>query len=238
MGLDVAKIKEPTTDSLVKVNSADFFPHEGGDAFRWQEYLRHIEQTINVPENFIDKGGAGRIYEFGPQGLCIKMMKERHHIAQSEMFDLGNSVSSEAWFLKRTSSFEVDGVRSPVFVEYFDGKDDVGIVMEKLKAVNLQHILNGTDEYPDGFMIEDFFDRLESYIDELHDRMHICHGDLEARNIMVDRKTAMPRVIDFGRSVYTAQIDDKKRRVLESQDIKNIDRVKAAVQSSMNRRLN
>ncbi len=216
----------------------DFFPDLGKEGARWNEYLGYIEKTVSNPGNFLDKGGAGRIYEFGPQGLCIKMMKERHHSAQSEMFQLGNSVSSESFFLDKISHFEVEGVRSPVFVEYFDGQENVGIVMEKLDAVNLQHILNGTDQVPDGFELDDFFDRLESYIDELHDRMKICHGDLEARNVMVDRGTGLPRVIDFGRSVYTVGMDDRSRRLLESQDIQNIDRSKDLMKQLMLKKVN
>jgi tRNA A-37 threonylcarbamoyl transferase component Bud32 len=216
----------------------DFFPDQDGESPRWNEYLKYIEDVVNDEENFFDKGGAGRLYEFGPQGVCIKMMKERHHSTQSEMFRLGNSVSSEAWFLDRVSYFDIEGVRSPVFVEYFDGQENVGIVMEKLDAVNVQHILNGTALVPDGFSLDDFFDRLEVYIAELHDQKHICHGDLEARNIMIDRKTGMPRVIDFGRSVYTAAIDAHTRRLLESQDIKNIDRVKESMRSLMPGRAN
>jgi thiamine kinase-like enzyme len=164
----------------------DFFSERLDTDGRWQQYTDFIEKAVNNEANFIDKGGAGRVYEFGPKSICIKLMEERHHSQQSEMFQLGNSVASEAWFLDRLSDFCVEGVRTPVFVEYFEGARKTGIAMEKLDAVNLQHVINGSEPLPENFDMDDFFDRLEAYIYEMHDRMMICHGDLEPRNIMID----------------------------------------------------
>jgi tRNA A-37 threonylcarbamoyl transferase component Bud32 len=80
-----------------------------------------------------------------------------------------------------------------------------------LDAVNLQLVINGDEMMPDNFNKEEFFDSLGEYVGEMHFQKNIAHGDLYARNIMVDRVTGKPYVIDFGRSVNMTNLSKQER---------------------------
>lgn len=200
------------------------FGFEDGPSSRRSEYIKFLERAVNDEGNYIDKGGAGEVYSLANGRICIKLMQEREHadfvddFGQEMKYNLGNSVMAEAWFNERLSDFEVEGVRSPALVEYLEGPKYAAIVMERLNAVNLQHVLNGTASLPPGFDAEDFLERLESYIYELHDTQDVLHGDLEPRNIMIDIQTGNPRVIDFGRSKYLAKLPKEERARLEKSE--------------------
>lgn len=166
------------------------------------ETLRKLNAIIADPTNYIDKGGAGIVYRL-PQGLCIKVMQVvRHDMPGANKYDLGNDTHEEAQYLKELSKFEAKGVRSPRYIGHTkkkmpDGMD--GIVMEELRATNLEKMFKGDEEMPEGFDWHTFMDALEGYISALHEK-GIVHGDMAPRNVMVDKQTGLPRVIDFGRS--------------------------------------
>lgn len=166
------------------------------------ETLRQLHALIANPANYIDEGGAGVVYRM-PQGLCIKVMQEvRHDKPDADKYDLGNTTDQEALFLKELSKMQVKGVRSPRYIGHSRKKSNgiEGIVMEELNAVNLEHSLSKQEPLPEQFQWHSFMDALEAYISELHEK-GIAHGDMAPRNVMIDKETGLPRVIDFGRSM-------------------------------------
>jgi serine/threonine protein kinase len=211
------------------------FGFESGTDERRSTYVEYLERAVNNPKNYIDRGGAGEVHALGPGRICIKLMKERGDenlvdaYGQEIHYDLGNTPRTEAWFIEELSDFEVEGVRSPALVEYFEGPEYAAIVMERLEAVNLQHVLNGTAPLPPKFELDDFFERLESYIYELHDAKSLLHGDLEPRNVMIDLRTGYPRIIDFGRSMNLAVMPGEKRQRLQRAEALKVEEIRAKV---------
>lgn len=104
--------------------------------------------------------------------------------------------------------------------------------MEELDADGLQHILNGTVEPPENFDAFRFFDEYAAFIESLHEA-GIVHGDIAPRNVMVDRKTGKPRVIDFGRSKRLS-LTGKKREELLGQDERDLEQVYEALEKHFN----
>lgn len=217
------------------------FGFEGGTDARRNAYVAYLETAVNDPESYIDHGGAGTVHALGSGRICIKLMKERGDenmvdaYGQEIQYNLGNSVRTEAWFFEELSDFQVGGVRSPALVEYLEGPKYAAIVMEKLEATNLQHALNGTAPFPSSFDPIDFFDHLESYVYELHDTKNLLHGDLEARNIMIDIKTGNPRVIDFGRSMNLVGMSDERRNRLQRAEVAKMGEIRAKVLDQLKR---
>jgi tRNA A-37 threonylcarbamoyl transferase component Bud32 len=165
-----------------------------------RKYLVFIKGIVEDEKNYIDSGGAAKIYTEPETGSCIKIMKNRHKAKSVIPFNLGASPKEEFSFLEELHGFEVSGVRSPIAEACIETGDAAIIIMERLNAVNLQHVLNGVAEMPEGFDFDDFYQSLEAYIDKMHTEKSITHGDLYPRNIMIDMETGKPYVIDFGRS--------------------------------------
>jgi len=154
-------------------------------------------------EFFIDAGGAAKVYEL-PAGYCLKIISDSE---KQEMFLSGKTPQQEALIQQQMSRTTFSGsTRAPAMFGVLSGAeldDTSAIIMERLNAVNLQHVISGTAELPDGFDIHPFFEDLEAYVKHMHKHEKIVHMDLYARNIMIDNETAMPRVIDFGNAIRT-----------------------------------
>ncbi len=175
-----------------------------------------LEKIIRDPDAYIDEGGAAWVYRL-PIGLCIKVMRPHNENTASGM-QLGNSLEEEAAFLEYLRTVVVEGARTPDYVSYTRIEETGVLIMEEIHGVNLQKILNGTEPLPPSYSHHAFFDALEKYVQALHETHHIAHGDLEPRNIMVEEESGMPRIIDFGRSVWTKGLDAEKRARLEQAD--------------------
>lgn len=181
-------------------------------------YFHTIERWVEDPNNYMDKGGVGNVYGFDKIRLCIKVMKNYYNDPHREQFDLGNSALAEAMFMREVDGLQVSGVRAPTPVQAVMGEHVSAIIMERLNAVNLQHILNGTQHYPPSFDIERFSAGVSDYLDVLHTKKNIIHGDLFARNFMVHQETGAPYLIDFGRSTMTSALDKMTEEKLRRND--------------------
>ncbi|HUX80714.1 MAG TPA: phosphotransferase, partial [Candidatus Paceibacterota bacterium] len=165
-----------------------------------KETLATFAAIKKDPESFIDKGGAGSIHRL-PGGICMKIPLPHYERHQKEFkLKLGNLLPEEASFLKKVSGSMHHGVRAPRFLGLVTSEEFSAILMEELPAVNLQKIINGVEKLPKEFHFDAFFKAIEEYLEFLHRDMGIVHGDFDSRNVMVDRETGAPYVIDFGRS--------------------------------------
>lgn len=187
------------------------------------EFLYSFEEE----RYFIDKGGAGMVYKI-PSGYCIKIIEDRSKSKNRNMFDLGNPPLVEARFQERMSQTTFSGkTRVPKYMGTIESEVDhlhSAIIMERLNATNLQHIINGAAPLPENFSIHDFFEDLERFVQHMHEVEEIAHCDLYARNIMIDNETSDPRLIDFGRAVNLRKIESPaKRKELIDQDFLRLD---------------
>lgn len=181
-----------------------------GQARRWREYAGMLERFVNSPDHYLDEGGAAKVFAIGESDFCIKLLLNRHRDPDAaKKYDLGNSASQEALFLKKLADLEVSGVRTPVLYDVLEGDRYAAIVMEQLNAVNLQKVILGQVELPETFEYDPFFDHLEEYLIQMHKQGDVAHGDLFARNIMIDNLTGNPRVIDFGRGKVLSRVKDR-----------------------------
>ena len=150
-----------------------------------------IEDCVRNPKNFLGEGGAGKVFIF--ETHCIKMIRviEKYH---------GISPAAEFNIQWKVRNLNVGGVYAPKVISFAQGDKCAAIIMERLSAVNLLLVLQGKEALPINFDLDLFFDRLDRYLDSLHE-LDIIHNDLYARNIMIDIRTGLPRVIDFGNAI-------------------------------------
>ncbi len=219
---DTKKEGEVITENL---DRKETFLFSSTTAERRAELTRSVEGIIADPDKYIDSGGAADVYRFSSDQICIKVFKG--HKSRQEKKTGIDYVGTEARITLRLTGVEVDGVRSPMCYGYWKSDTDgrSAIIMEELDAINLQHVFNGNAQLPSGFDLDTFVDSLYSYIDYLHTEHNIINGDLFARNVMVDKQTGLPRVIDFGESKSVNHTLEEDRRRLENADTDNIDAI-------------
>ncbi len=190
-----------TKAAIVHFETLQYRENSQEEEKRAVDFTRYIATVMQNEEYFIDNGGAARVYDFPNQtSTCFKVMKNRHIDPNASKYDLGAAPTQEFSFMEKVRGLEKLGCRAPIPEMCIESGDTSMIVMEKLPAINLQHIFNGKGDLPEGFDYEIFTESLQEYIDALHTEKRIVHGDLYARNVMVDTDTGLPYVIDFGRS--------------------------------------
>ncbi len=177
------------------LESVNFFESDFVNA---RDIMLEIQQRIKR-ESLLGEGGIAKVFDLG-NGYCLKLMPNRENSPQRDLYKLGNTTQQEAKFLRELNDFEYQGVRTPKVTAYYVGRKGTAIIMETMDATNLQQALNGKEKFPENFNYEDFYGRLSEYVDQLHTKKGIAHGDLFARNVMIDRQTGRPVVIDFGRA--------------------------------------
>lgn len=189
---------------------------------------------------FIDSGGVGKVYEL-PGNFCIKVFEDRHNSPHRDLMDLGNPPEVEKRFQERmaVTSYEgktrVPSVIVAIFSDLPGGHN--AIIMERLWASNVQHILNGTVELPEKFNLDEFFADLEKFLNHMHTVDKIAHGDLYARNIMVDLDTGDPRVIDFGRAIDLTRKTEEEQQKAMDEDWERLDEVYEKLEALQNKKV-
>ncbi len=195
-----------------------------------RETVDKLLEHISKPEHYIDEGGAAKVFRT-PNGRCIKVLAPRHDSPNAHLMNLGNMLQEEAAFLERLSHFSSSGVRSPRYLGYIRDTDSgfSALLMEELDAVNLQHVLNRTEKFPKSFNADVFLKALADYVQVLNERAHVSHNDLEPRNVMIDRASGLPRIIDFGRSKSLTQLQKDKKEALIAKDWACVEAIERAV---------
>ena len=192
----------------------------------YERAAHSLQEIKDDPSSFIDEGGAATVHNLPGDQYCIKVLHSRHNSPYATRLQLGNTVEQESSLLERLNEFSFRGVRTPYYVGRFENATKDGfnaIIMERLTAVNFQHVLNGSAPMPKTFNKDVFFDSLEAYMDALHSFQHIAHLDLEPRNIMIDAETGLPRVIDLGRARSLAGLEKQERARFEKKDLDHVD---------------
>jgi serine/threonine protein kinase len=178
------------------------------NSFEAREIIEEFCNTVLTKEQFIDSGNSANVYK-DPRGTnaCYKMLKAGQ---------LANrSISEEATFLSAVYD-PTQVVKTPYPIGYaraglvVDGKKQLYQIlgMEYFEnSIPLKEILpddkNPRPELlPIGFSAETFCSHLESLLHSLNTEKRIAHNDFFPRNILIDKETLLPIVIDFGESRF------------------------------------
>lgn len=211
------------------------------------EEMRSVIEDIRQSDKRIEVGygQAGHVVAHPTQpGVCYKVMFD-----DEQLPDGTNHIAEETKLLYHLAE-KMDGhygVRVPRVFAYVHEPDTSAMSMEFLNAASLRKIIErGEEELPEHFDFETFFSALERFVAEMH-AMHFYHCDLHWGNVMVDRDTGMPCVIDCGLSTKSA-IDEhdacrreyvkggqKKELVLEY-DTVNLAELRRKVRAYVNKR--
>jgi tRNA A-37 threonylcarbamoyl transferase component Bud32 len=172
-----------------------------------KDYLDLLVNATKDPALIIGQGGAAQVFQFGDTGFCIKVSEKN-----------GPDRLKESAFLERVGGFVVGGVRSPYLLDSMDTPTSFVLVMEQIRGFSLEDVFQGRATLAEDFNFDTFAEKLELYIQKLHETMNMVHGDIAPRNIMVDVQSLNPRVIDFGASKGLRNFKGDERQRLEEKD--------------------
>lgn len=152
---------------------------------------------------------------------CFKVILD----TKSPQYLRGNDVEEEASILAELADLNKDGARVPVPYYYFmDSESESAMyVMERLDAVTVHDVCVGNAKLPPNFSLPRFQKELEEFVAMMH-RKGIYHRDLHMGNIMIDNKTGLPRIIDFGsakrsfRDEAYSDIDPITQKIIKYQE--------------------
>ena len=173
-------------------------------------------QSINLsrldPSCYLGEGAVAEVYSIMNENkkLCVKI------IIDYTRYTKENNIHQEARFLERLHGFEKDGVRTPALKNKISQIGFDALVMEELDAVTVESVVRGQCNLPENFDMENFFKRLISYIKTIQTEKGIYHLDIAARNIMIDKNTGLPYLIDFGKSKFKDDFMGEKSGNFES----------------------
>lgn len=155
-----------------------------------------LESSHGDPTLFLGDGNVAEVYRvnYEPR-ICIKS------VVNEEAYQNGNTIYQEGDFLEKLNFLEVDGVRTPKFYFYHDTQRLRSLGMETIEGASLSKIVTGAVDFQNikDINVDEYYASMKRYIEAMHEQ-NIFHGDLFERNIMIDKATLKPRIIDFGKS--------------------------------------
>jgi hypothetical protein len=197
------------------INKTGFIENNSLETRTIQErdfYIHSIRLSQLSPNCFLGNGAVAEVYSIinENQNLCVKIVTNYTKHAEE------NTLYQEARFLEKLVDFTKEGVRTPELKDKMSLINLNALVMEELDAVNMARVIEGQDTLPENFNADDYFRRLAIYINALHSEQGIYHLDIAARNLMIDKETGFPYVIDFGKSKFKDDFMGEKSGDFES----------------------
>lgn len=172
--------------------------------------MHEIEEILDDSKNLIGEGRTAEVREMkGNTNWCLKIIDDER---LEQMYGLETPT-----FNTEDIEFELLGVAHkaggivkiprPLLawkIKTEQGRKIGVVAMERLHAVSLKEIHEGTPP-PKQFQPNAFFASLYRYLEKLHDEYHVRHRDIAEGNILVERNTGIPCLVDFGDAVKTVE---------------------------------
>ncbi len=197
--------KKSLTSKSTSGNSLEDIPVLEAQPLAIQKIVENIAKGRHED---LGQGKAGRVIasERLPNDICYKIMFPSDQVPPET-----NDIATEASIQDSIHELgEMFGVKVPEVFYFIQNGTTRAIAMERFDAITLHDMLSGKEAVPELFDADVFYKSLSSYLQSIHEKGYY-HRDLHDRNVMIDKKTGMPRVIDFGSSTHTDFPDDVYR---------------------------
>ena len=193
-----------------KINSIELYqPESSPESVDFLDEKKIKEQVDLIYEKMSEGIGHGKTAEvvYIPKykaSVCYKIIADKR---LEELYESTfnapphNSPKLEAYFLSRAG--DVDSlVKVPHPLCYWEGESDLlgrfkVLVLERLNAFTIQELLMNQETLPENFDFVGFAEKLTAFVEKMNNT-GIRHNDLTVTNVMIDRETGMPCIIDFG----------------------------------------
>ncbi len=172
-----------------------------------------IEKLLEEEKNKLGEGMTAEVHFLDSnEEVCLKILKS----ADDLPFYI--PLEKEMGFMSELQDLDEE-VRVPkpyLTADYSGNEDDTAIkflLMERLNAVSIKDVLEGTGKLPLEFDLKDFRKKISAFLEKMHEK-NIYHRDLHGGNIMIDNETGDLYVIDFGASTKSFGDEDPYKQVL------------------------
>jgi len=172
-----------------------------------------IRNTFGDPHHFLGNGYTAEVYELpvAPH-LCVKYIKDQ------AAYNENNHIRKEFEFLVTVREYREGGIRTPLpyFVRIHPSEGH-SYGMERIDGKSLAQILERPAENKELIELSKKMDpkdierRLLTYVEGMHTRFNISHGDIFLRNIMLDKEGNF-YIIDFGKAEIEELGEDHEMR--------------------------
>lgn len=188
-------------------------------------------QSLREKGNILGSGQTADVcYSKTNSRLCYKIIRSKEYYY--------NNVEEEARFLSAAREINNTEVIIPE-PEYSISNEDESLnalAMERLDAFSIEDLLNEKEALPANFDFRGFFKKLENFVVKLN-QAKIFHRDIHPGNIMIERKTDKPCLIDFGaakKNFFSSEdpyryLDAKGELIIFTNDLIGIQQVKNKV---------
>jgi tRNA A-37 threonylcarbamoyl transferase component Bud32 len=187
--------------------------------------IEEIEGMLKTKEHQIGIGTTAEVHTFiKNEKNCFKIISTREKLGTIQKSEGSQDqiwyqpLRVEAKFLEHARSISNNAkvprpyytLNESVTIEEEDEKKYEqytisALAMETLNAVTLDEVLfAGKENLPKNFDCDAFFKKLRLFVKDIH-AGGMYHRDIHAGNVMVDRETGEPCVIDFGRACYSSE---------------------------------
>lgn len=158
-------------------------------------HQEEIDELLNDTEKGLGEGRTARVCFLNNEEVCIKIYKKPIEIKDVDFY---LPPRKEKDFQDNLRFINTKTRVPKVYACYENNEDGHSfLMMETLKAVSIDDILEGRAKLPENFDLDLFEKELEYFIEMMH-KNNIYHRDLHEGNIMIDNETGLPYVIDFG----------------------------------------
>jgi len=244
-------------ESLVnKIDSIKlvFARMESSENISKQEMQRQLQKINRIEAVAL---GAQRAWSTGKQlgqsgtrGVVYGAPEDRY--CYKIIYNLGKNKEAQQEHTRKESEIqrylknvEVKGVKTPEIKNIVNHGDYMILEMEQMDAFTVSEVIDYGAPMPEGFDYDIFFASLVAYMKTVHNldeksvdkkgrhRKGVRHYDLHLGNVMIDKKTGLPVVIDWDSSIYDHE--DKDGKALEN-DLHHLEEAKFNVNHYLNKK--
>jgi len=207
---------EKREDALISFEFFGDFSEAQKDKIR--KFDSEVRAAYKDHENFLGNGATAEVYALSSDDkMCVKFITDQERYNENNLIRVEFSHLSKVY--KKTKE-SIVRVPYPIFLRIHSNEGH-SYGMEKIRGASLSQILETPGKYPELVALAKAADRsqieenLVAFITQMHEA-DIVHGDLYARNLMLDEEGRL-FVIDLGKAQvidFPGGKEDERKRDL------------------------
>ena len=193
------------------------------EKFEYRHYKKQFEKiniddffvlvdALSKEEAYVNKGDFAKVYKDHINESCYKVLSRPDQIRtareEAELLDYLNDLNDLKLGFVPIPLFSI----SPKMKLGDESQFKNGaLAMQLVDGISLKKTIATGSPVPENFEIESFFQKIYLLLEVMHKEKGVYHRDVHIGNILIERKTGLPYLIDYGNSVKLSkqELDSK-----------------------------